>query len=34
MGTNTSPTPAGKPNSAQFMPGGTKLNVPWADPAL
>jgi hypothetical protein len=34
VGTNTSPTPASDPNSAQFMPGSRKLNVPWADPAF
>jgi hypothetical protein len=33
VGTNIS-TPAGKPSSDQFMPGGTKLNVRCADPAL
>jgi hypothetical protein len=29
VGTNISATPASKPSSAQFTPGGTKLNVMW-----
>jgi hypothetical protein len=33
VGTNISATPASKPSSAQFTPGGTKLNVMWCDPA-
>ncbi len=33
VGTNISATPASKPRSAQFMPGGAKLNVMWCDPA-
>jgi hypothetical protein len=33
VGTTISATPASKPSSAQFMPGPTKLNMMWCDPA-
>jgi hypothetical protein len=33
VGTNISATPASNTSSAQFAPGGTKLNVMRRDPA-